>query len=167
MLGEETIEVIEDEEMLTRRDFFVSIQKHGRQLAGSLAPASWKLNKQVWNLKNYYPNVQFFLVKINQNKCTLCQACSSLCPQGVFQLKEFEFQIENDQCVNCKACMDVCPDYAIEIVPEIKAEKNDTHLSFNPLICRTCGQSFINFFNGKETCNICDNRDEEWLSPYM
>ena len=166
-LLEETPIVVErvKDEVLSRRAFFSSFQKEGKQLAKSMAPAAWKIEKDDWKLSKYYPNYHFFSVKIDQGKCTLCKACFGLCLEGVFQIIDGMLQIENQKCVNCTACTDVCSENAIEIVAEIKrASKNfeQVHLK----TCNDCGHSFNTFDTGIEKCHVCINRDPNWLSPY-
>ncbi|WP_066147861.1 4Fe-4S dicluster domain-containing protein [Neobacillus novalis] len=167
LLGEKPIEVVQNskEEKLSRRALFSSLQKEGEQLARSMAPVSWKMEEDEWNLTKYYQDFQFYFVEMDQHKCTLCQACFSFCPQKVFRLEDSVLQIHHVKCVNCTACTDICPEEAIRIRPEIKG-KSVTVESFFTKKCRDCGQIFSSFKKGKEKCHICVNRDPEWLSPY-
>lgn len=166
-LGEKPIEIVQkrNEEKLSRRALFSSLQKEGKQLAKSLAPVSWQMEEDEWNLTNYYHEFQFYSVEIDKNKCTLCMACFSFCPQKVFTIVDTAFQIQHEKCVNCTACTDICPEAAIRIRSNIK-EKSDKVESLNTKKCRDCGQSFSSFQPEKETCHICANRDSEWLSPF-
>jgi ferredoxin len=166
-LDHSPIEVIQkvNDEKLSRRAFFTSMQTGGKQLARSMAPVSWKMEAGEWNLANYYQEYQFYTVEIDKNKCILCQACFSFCSQKVFKLKDSFLQIENEKCVNCMDCTDICPEYAIQIKPEIK-EKSDSLETFHTKQCRDCGKSFHTFQPEIEKCHICVNRDPEWLSPY-
>ncbi|MFL6557259.1 MAG: DUF362 domain-containing protein, partial [Bacillus sp. (in: firmicutes)] len=85
-LAQSPIEVIQkdSDERLSRRAFFTSMQSGGEKLAKRMAAASWKMEVNEWNLATYYPDYQFYTVKINKNKCTLCQVCFSFCSQTVF-----------------------------------------------------------------------------------
>ena len=80
LIDEGPIVVVEKEidEVLSRRAFFGSFQKEGKQLAKSMAPAAWKMEKDDWKLTKYFPEHQFYTVKINKELCTLCQACWTL-----------------------------------------------------------------------------------------
>ncbi len=166
ILGEESIMVFrkETDERLSRRAFFTSFQKEGKHMLKSLAPAAWKIKEDEWNLANYYPDYQFYTVVINQDKCTLCQLCKTLCPQHVFSLGESEWQIEHGKCANCTVCRDICPEQAIEITPEIK-KKNISRHHVQTQKCTHCGQSFYGFHE-EENCPLCRDRDPEWLSPF-
>jgi ferredoxin len=131
LLEETPIVVVErvKDEVLSRRALFGSFQKEGKQLAKKMAPAAWKMEKDDWKLTKYYLEHQFFSVKLDKDKCTLCNACFSLCPEEVFHLKESMLQIENEKCVGCSSCTEVCPENAIEIVPEIKKKVNRLYMS--------------------------------------
>jgi Fe-S-cluster-containing hydrogenase component 2 len=167
-LGEKSIEVVQkcnEEKHLSRRALFSTLQKEGKQLARSMAPVSWQMEEDEWNLTKYYQKFQFYSVEMDKNKCTLCQACFSFCPQKVFRLDDSVLQVHQEKCVNCTACTDICPEEAIQIKPEIKG-KSVTVESFFTKKCQDCGHLYSSFKKGKEKCHICVNRDPEWLSPY-
>jgi Fe-S-cluster-containing hydrogenase component 2 len=153
-------------ETISRRALFTSFGREGKQLAKSMAPASWQFNEDDWNLTNYYHEHQFFNVEIDKTKCTLCQACFSLCSQEVFTLKETCLQIENEKCVNCTTCRDVCSQQAIQIKSEIK-KKSKLVKPFYSKKCQKCERLFNTFQTETDKCPICQNRDPEWLSPYQ
>ncbi|MEH7275418.1 4Fe-4S dicluster domain-containing protein, partial [Neobacillus vireti] len=167
LLDEGPIIVVEKvrDEVLSRRSFFGSFQKEGKQLAKKMAPASWKMEKDDWKLTKYYPDFQFFSVELDKDKCTLCQACFSLCKEEVFQLKDGTLQIENNKCVGCLSCAEVCPENAIEILAGIsgKGERVENVYQKN---CHDCGHSFYSFYAETTKCHVCLNRDPDWLSPY-
>ncbi|WHY75662.1 4Fe-4S binding protein [Neobacillus sp. WH10] len=167
-LGQNPIIVLKDvnEETLSRRNFFTSIQKEGKQLAKRLAPVEWKKEANEWKLTKYYPDYQFYTVEIDQNKCILCQACFSFCLEKVFSIRDTIILIENEKCVNCKDCTDICPEHAIEINPDIK-KRSEIHATFHIKECRDCGKLFHTFQLETEKCHICKDRDPEWLSPYL
>jgi Fe-S-cluster-containing hydrogenase component 2 len=167
LLDESPIIVVEKvmDEVLSRRAFFGSFRKEGKQLAKSMAPAAWKIEKDDWKLSKYYPDSQFFSVKLDKDKCTLCQACFSLCPEEVFHLKESNLQIVNQKCVNCSSCSDVCPENAIEIELEIKSKCELVEI-LHKKDCLNCGHTFYSYYSETEKCHVCVNRNPEWLSPY-
>lgn len=167
-LKQSPIEVVkkETDEKFSRRAFFTSIQTEGKKLAKIIAPATWKMEANEWNLANYYPEYQFFSVELDKSKCTLCKACFSFCSQKVFQLKDAYLQIGSDNCVNCTDCIDICIEDAIQIKAEIK-KKRDFHEPIHSNKCSDCGQVFHSFQLETEKCSICVNRDPEWLSPYQ
>ena len=153
------------EEKISRRAFFTSMQTGGKKLAKSLAPASWKMEANEWNLTSYYPEYQFYSVELDINKCTLCKACFTFCSQEVFHLQDAFLQIESDRCVNCTDCSDICLEDAIHITTEIK-EKSDWYEPIHLKKCCDCGQSFHSFHLEVAKCPICISRDPNWLSPY-
>jgi NAD-dependent dihydropyrimidine dehydrogenase PreA subunit len=167
LLDQPALEVIirDDEKTFSRRGLFTSIQNEGRQLAKSLAPASWKMGANEWTLPTYYPEHQFFTVGIDRDKCTFCQACFSLCSQEVFQVQNNSLEIENQRCVNCTDCRDICPEDAIHIIPEIKRKSLSQH-DYHTFECEDCSRPFQTFQEEKDTCTICNQRDPGWLSPF-
>lgn len=168
ILGEQPIVVIQidKEATFSRRAFFNSFQKEGKNVAKSLAPARWKMEADEWILKNYFPDYQFYKVKIDYNKCTLCHACFSFCSQKVFRLFDTFVQINHEKCVNCMDCQDICPEHAIQIIADLQ-EKSKLLENFRKKECRDCGQSFHTFNQEREKCHVCTGRDPEWLSPYL
>lgn len=167
LLDESPITVVEKvkDEVLSRRAFFGTFQREGKQLAKSMAPVAWKLEKDDWKLTKYFPNYQFFTVEINQNHCTLCQTCFSLCGENVFELMDGKFLIKAERCVNCNSCRDVCPEKAITIQPEIK-RKTEQFTLIHSKSCQDCGHTFYTFDKETDKCHVCVNRDPDWLSPY-
>ncbi len=167
VLDEDPIVVIGKvkDEVLTRRAFFGTFQKQGKQLAKNMAPAAWKMEKDDWKLSKYYLNYQFFSVIVDIDKCTLCKACFGLCSEGVFQIIDGMLQIENQKCVNCTACTDVCSENAIKIQRDVTI-KSEQFKSIHSKNCKDCGQSFYTFDTEIEKCHVCINRDPNWLSPY-
>jgi Fe-S-cluster-containing hydrogenase component 2 len=167
MLDEDSIEVVQKvkEEVLSRRAFFGSFQKEGKQLAKSMAPAAWKMKQDDWKITRYYPDYQFFTVQLNKEKCTLCQACFALCPENVFQIKNNKLVIQNEKCVNCTSCTDVCPENTIEIILDVKSIK-DSQENVHLKACIVCEHPFYTFNVENEKCPVCANRDPDWLSPY-
>jgi ferredoxin len=153
------------EVVLSRRAFFGSFQKEGKQLAKSMAPASWKIDQDDWKLTKHYPDFQFYSVTINRSKCSLCQACFSLCPENVFQIEDNHLVIKNGKCVNCTSCTDVCSENAIEIIADVR-RKIKQSAPVDLKYCKDCGHSFYTFVKGTEKCHVCADRDSEWLSPY-
>jgi Fe-S-cluster-containing hydrogenase component 2 len=167
ILGEKEITLVTEnsEEKLSRRALFGSIQSGGKQLAKSLAPASWKMETDGWKLSKYFPDYQFYSVELNTNNCTLCQACYSICPEDVFTKSESSLFIDNGKCVNCTSCTDICPENAIHIIEDLK-RKNEKEEMLQKKKCDCCGQMFNTFQLEAVKCHVCKNRDPEWLSPY-
>lgn len=52
--------------------------------------------------------------KLDYSRCTICQACSNICPKDCIDVKflkeEFYYPvIDKENCINCGACEKVCP----------------------------------------------------------
>ncbi|WP_413309461.1 4Fe-4S dicluster domain-containing protein [Bacillus sp. 1P10SD] len=167
VVGEPILEVIRKEhkeEKLSRRSFLASLQRDGKQLAKSMAPASWKLEANHWNLANYYPEYQFYTIQIDRQKCTLCQACMRFCTQEAFQIVNRMLQINHQKCVGCTACRDICSEDAIQIKAEVK-KLDKEYVGLNSKSCINCGKSFVTFHPETLKCHVCKDRDPSWLSP--
>jgi len=53
----------------------------------------------------------------NENKCTVCGACTDICPSGALYLERpsMEVKFDSDNCIVCQACVKVCPVRAMEV----------------------------------------------------
>lgn len=149
---------------LSRRAFFSSMQEEGKHLLKSMTPAAWR--KDSWNLCHYFPDHQFFSVQVNTEKCTLCGACRNLCTNQVFSFDGSAFRLQHQKCTGCTSCRDVCPEAAIKVVSNIQKAQITSHDMFEKE-CPGCKQRYLTFQKDLNQCKICDNRDTEWLSPYL
>ena len=52
--------------------------------------------------------------KVDEVKCTGCEACVSSCPTEAIVMKDGKAVI-TEQCVDCGACVDECPVEAISM----------------------------------------------------
>ena len=57
-------------------------------------------------------------VKWNENRCTHCSACISVCPTNALDIdrKQMEVSFNRDKCIACELCIPVCPYQAMEIL---------------------------------------------------
>jgi NAD-dependent dihydropyrimidine dehydrogenase PreA subunit len=56
-------------------------------------------------------------LEVNENKCTHCGACFSLCPTGVIKFKEkYSIDFNEAECVACGLCIDACPTRALKLL---------------------------------------------------
>ena len=56
------------------------------------------------------------MVKIDEQSCIGCGACTDACPQQILYLESGVCKVsEQDKCKKCKDCAGVCPMDAIEI----------------------------------------------------
>jgi L-aspartate semialdehyde sulfurtransferase ferredoxin len=52
----------------------------------------------------------------NEERCTSCGACITICPADAFKLKEDRTVIfDNEKCVACGLCLKACPPRAMEV----------------------------------------------------
>lgn len=53
----------------------------------------------------------------NEERCTMCGACTVLCPTGALYIERpgMEVRFESDNCVVCQLCVRVCPVRAMEV----------------------------------------------------
>jgi Fe-S-cluster-containing hydrogenase component 2 len=149
-------------EKLTRRDLFLSVKAKSRHFAQDFSPASWRIKEDGWKLSNYFPKHQCYQVELNQEKCTLCQACFKLCPEKLFTITDTVVNIKNQPCTNCSLCTDICPENAITIKQKTtpKTEQSYTVLTKQ---CPTCQQPYQTFNQTTEKCHTCTKRDSTWL----
>ena len=53
----------------------------------------------------------------NEERCTHCGACMTICPAGVFELNPStrEIKFYNEKCLACGLCIKACPPRAMEL----------------------------------------------------
>ena len=53
----------------------------------------------------------------NQERCTHCGACITICPTDAFELDPITRQVSfhNDKCIACELCIKACPPRAMEL----------------------------------------------------
>jgi len=53
----------------------------------------------------------------NEERCTHCGACVTICPAGAFELEPSTRRIKflNDKCLACGLCIKACPPRAMEV----------------------------------------------------
>ncbi len=81
------------------------------------------------NQQEYDKGIEFLLkagVKIqslsqdvtrNEERCTQCGACITVCPTGAFKLDQKTMMVifENEKCIACGLCIPACPPRAMEV----------------------------------------------------
>ncbi len=87
-------------------------------------------------------------VCVDQDACTLCLSCVSLCPSGALMdnpdAPQLKFQ--EDACLQCGLCTRACPENAITVQPQLNL--SDSALSQvvlneeEPFACISCGSLF-------------------------
>ncbi|MFD1343318.1 4Fe-4S binding protein [Litorisediminicola beolgyonensis] len=87
-------------------------------------------------------------VLVNEEACTLCLSCVSLCPSGALGDNPDKPQLlfQEDACLQCGICASACPEDAITLAPRL--DLSDTALGQvvkkeeEPFACVECGALF-------------------------
>ncbi len=87
-------------------------------------------------------------IDINQDACTLCLACVSLCPSGALtdNPDRPEVRFQEDACLQCGVCRSTCPEGAISLHAQFDVSRDA--LAFKvlheeePFACISCGKLF-------------------------
>ncbi|MFK7761749.1 MAG: 4Fe-4S binding protein [Roseobacter sp.] len=85
---------------------------------------------------------------VDQNACTLCLSCVSLCPSGALgdNPDNPQLRFQEDACLQCGLCSNICPEQAITLAPQLDL----TDAAFTqkvlheeePFACIECGVLF-------------------------
>jgi NAD-dependent dihydropyrimidine dehydrogenase PreA subunit len=55
-------------------------------------------------------------LQLDQEKCTGCGMCATVCPQGVFEIAQGTARfVDRDACMECGACQQNCPSEAVTV----------------------------------------------------
>ncbi|RLF22067.1 MAG: 4Fe-4S ferredoxin [Thermoprotei archaeon] len=55
--------------------------------------------------------------KVDHELCTGCGLCQSVCPTGVFEIKDGKaWVVKPEECIECESCVTNCPMQAIKLV---------------------------------------------------
>jgi ferredoxin len=90
----------------------------------------------------------FGSIAVNASSCTLCMACTGVCPKSALLDGQDKPQLRfiEANCVQCGLCVETCPESAITLVPQLNrdaASKAPKVVSeTEPMNCTTCGKAF-------------------------
>ncbi|MGX1495376.1 ferredoxin [Labrenzia sp. MBR-25] len=87
-------------------------------------------------------------VELDQDACTLCLSCVSLCPSGA--LKENpdapQLRFQEDACLQCGICTTICPEKALSLDPRLDLSDDALRARIlkeeEPFNCVECGKPF-------------------------
>lgn len=93
----------------------------------------------------------FGQVRVNVQRCTLCFACSNLCPTSALKAVDAKTQqllLQESVCVQCGLCVVACPEKALSLharfASQTLAQMTRTVLhQAEQLACSSCGTPFI------------------------
>jgi ferredoxin len=93
----------------------------------------------------------FGAVRINSQRCTLCFACTNLCPTSALKAVDEKAQqlvFQESACVQCGLCVVGCPEKALSLqarfAPQALAQMTRTVLHQDQqMACTSCGTPFI------------------------
>jgi ferredoxin len=80
--------------------------------------------------------------------CTLCVACTSVCPTGALSADPEKPQLRflEDACVQCGLCAATCPEKVITLVPRLNLAPEAAEIRIvkeeEPFPCERCGKPF-------------------------
>ena len=49
-----------------------------------------------------------FLAQVDEEKCSGCKLCESVCPAGAIEMEANVAMIDSDRCIDCQRCIDRC-----------------------------------------------------------
>jgi len=108
----------------------------------SQAPAA----SQILSLPQGSP---FGIIKVDEEACTLCMGCTSICPVNAVQAgnETPALLFHEASCVQCGMCASACPENAISLEPRLVAdpELRDRTVTLHeepPFCCVSCGKPF-------------------------
>jgi ferredoxin len=91
----------------------------------------------------------FGRIHVNNETCTLCMACTSVCPANAVvaggDTPALKFHEHN--CVQCGICERACPEHAISLQARLNLDHDERHRAVTlneqaPFLCVSCGKPF-------------------------
>jgi len=93
------------------------------------------------------PSKEFGFVTIDST-CTICDACTGVCPTESILKDENEIVFNHGMCINCGLCKEACPEHAIEVVgmldtARLLSNEKLVLASSNLMYCARCGKAYM------------------------
>ncbi len=93
-------------------------------------------------------NAPYGAIVVDEDACTLCLSCVSLCPSGALgdNSDKPQLRFQEDACLQCGLCANICPEQAITLKPQL--DLTDAALGQQvlheeePFACIECGSLF-------------------------
>lgn len=142
MAGEEYLAIIGDLKHFLRAE--VEAQPvYSQNILELLAPLANPADR--WLKVERLP---LFRVEVNQDKCTLCGACTHECPVEALRLVSGErhrLLFNHSHCIGCSTCVETCPEDAVELSrsvnPFLLSSRGEVEVASSPPAkCRRCGK---------------------------
>ena len=95
----------------------IDLSQEGELLL-SLSGSEEQILKSLDYLKRSGVIIESVKVRRNDEKCTNCTACVTICPSEalfVSDRKKMTVSFDKEKCVDCELCIDACPFRAMEI----------------------------------------------------
>lgn len=94
------------------------------------------------------PLAPFGEARVEVSGCTLCVACTSVCPTGALSANPEKPQLRflEDACVQCGLCANTCPERVITLVPRLNLSPESGQVTVvkeeEPFPCERCAKPF-------------------------
>ena len=91
---------------------------------------------------------QFGRIELRTSACTLCHACSSICPTGALNQRNGGLVLRASDCVQCGLCVAACPenaltsDSSISLNELLDGKESLLKAGDEPFYCVKCGKAF-------------------------
>ena len=89
-----------------------------------------------------YPGLRFFHIELDIGACTLCAACTRICPHQALRASAEGFMIDAERCTGCRLCQDSCLEGAIRVSAQAGKASIES-LPLRQTVCAACGRTFL------------------------
>jgi ferredoxin len=96
------------------------------------------------------PGDPFALPLVDEERCTLCRSCATVCPSHAFRfdVERQRLSLKVVDCVACGLCEGVCPEDAIVLRRELYLERGALEeqvlVEDETVLCAQCKQPYVN-----------------------
>ena len=160
ILTTKTIPLKKDaQQKLSRRAFFAKLSMDSKKtVLSSVTPVNWRFNEGSFKFSSLYHEWSFHEVKINEENCTICEACFNICPSNVFTLENETLRIDEKNCSGCNLCVDICQQNGIKVA-QVTHKVHEVVYQVHKNECTSCRSSFYSWAKTNE-CGICKKIDK-------